>query len=96
MQYKPLFDRLLIEPIAEEEIVNGIFVPPTSSNFKKAKVLAAGAGKPGQPMTVKEGDTICYRKDDAMAITLDDNEFFVLYEKDAFLLKEKITASENY
>lgn len=85
MTYTPLFDRVLLKPISSEQDIGGIIIPDTSSNLKKGLVISAGNGKPGMTMTIKEGDTILFRQDDAIGITLDGEMFLILNESNAWL-----------
>jgi len=57
----PLADRVIIEPAAAEETTaGGIIIPDTAQEKpKKGKIIAAGNGKKDEPLTVKEGDTVC-------------------------------------
>jgi co-chaperonin GroES (HSP10) len=45
MNWKPLFDRVLLKAITAEHKVGGLFIPDTSTNLKKGIVIAAGEGK---------------------------------------------------
>ena len=61
---KPLADRVLVEPAqAEETTTSGIIIPDTAKEKpQKGSVVAVGAGKKDEPLTVKVGDTILIRK----------------------------------
>ena len=61
---KPLADRVLVEPVAAEQTTaSGIIIPDTAKEKpQKGKIIAVGNGKPDEPMTVKEGDTVLYGK----------------------------------
>ncbi|MDB9776075.1 co-chaperone GroES, partial [Vicingaceae bacterium] len=61
---KPLADRVLLEPAAaEEKTAGGIIIPDTAKEKpQKGIVVAVGAGKPDEPMTVKVGDNVLYGK----------------------------------
>ena len=62
VQFKPLADRVLIEPApAEQTTASGIIIPDTAKEKPlKGKVIAAGNGKKDEPMTVKVGDEVLY------------------------------------
>lgn len=66
---RPLFDRILIERIAQEEKTKGGIIIPDSAKEKGqlGKVLAIGTGKVTAegtviPMQVKVGDTVFFGK----------------------------------
>ena len=65
MNLKPLGDRLIVEPIQQEEMTaSGIVLPETAKEKPmQGKVLAAGPGARKEdgsriPMDVSEGDTV--------------------------------------
>lgn len=68
MNIKPLDDRVLIEPISEEQKTkSGIVIPDTVEKEKprQGKVIAAGPGRIDSngnriPMNVKKGDVILF------------------------------------
>ena len=64
VKIKPLADRVLIEPaLAEQKTAAGIIIPDTAKEKpQKGKVVAVGAGKKDEPMTVKVGDNVLYGK----------------------------------
>jgi chaperonin GroES len=81
---KPLADRVLIEPVAaEQKTASGIIIPDTAKEKpQKGKVIAAGAGKPDEPMTVKVGDTVLYGKYAGTEINVDGNDYLIMRESD--------------
>jgi co-chaperonin GroES (HSP10) len=60
MNITPLADRVLVEPAAaEEKTAGGLYIPDTAKEKpQKGKVVAVGAGKKDEPMTVKVGNTV--------------------------------------
>jgi len=90
-ELKPLGDRVLIEPVFEEEkSKGGILLPDTVSKEKPqvGEILAVGPGstnKEGKiiPMTVKKGDKVVYAKYSGTDIKDDDDkDYLILSEKD--------------
>lgn len=81
---KPLADRVLIEPVAaEQKTASGIIIPDTAKEKpQKGKVIAAGAGKPDEPMTVKVGDTVLYGKYAGTEINVEGNDYLIMRESD--------------
>ena len=62
VKFKPLADRVLIEPApAEQKTASGIIIPDTAKEKPlKGTVIAAGPGKKDEPMSVKNGDSVLY------------------------------------
>ena len=59
---RPLADRVLVEPLeAETKTASGIIIPDSAKEKpQQGVVVAVGAGKKDEPMTVKEGDKVIY------------------------------------
>ena len=85
---KPLADRVLVEPAqAEETTTSGIIIPDTAKEKpQKGSVVAVGAGKKDEPLTVKVSDTILYGKYAGTEITVDGKEFLIMRESDIFAI----------
>ena len=83
---KPLADRVLIEPVAaEEKTASGIIIPDTAKEKPlKGTIVAAGNGKPEEPMTVKVGDTVIYGQYSGTEIKLDGKTFLIMKESDVY------------
>lgn len=83
---KPLADRVLVEPAtAEEKTAGGIIIPDTAKEKpQRGKVIAVGAGKKDEPMTVKAGDSILYGKYSGTEINVDGKEYLIMRESDIF------------
>ncbi len=96
MALRPLADRLVIEPVAVDEITkSGIILPDTVDRERpeKGKVIATGPGKRlenGQraEMDVKVGDMVVFKKYAPDEIKVDDKEFFILSESDIMAIVE--------
>ncbi len=85
----PLGDRLVIQPVEQEEVLaSGIVIPDTAKEKpQQGDVLAAGPGRQDDdgkriPMDVKVGDRVLYAKYSGQEIKIDQNEYIVLSEKD--------------
>ena len=85
---KPLADRVLIQPsAAEEKTAGGLIIPDTAKEKpQRGKVVAVGAGKKHEPMTVKVGDTVLYGKYAGTEITVDGSEYLIMREADIFAI----------
>ena len=84
--FKPLADRVLIEPApAEQKTASGLFIPDSAKEKPlKGKVIAAGIGKPDEPMTVKVGDEVLFGQYSGSEIILDGTKFMIMRETDIY------------
>ena len=81
---KPLSDRVLVEPAAaEEKTASGIIIPDTAKEKpQRGTVVAAGPGKPDEPVTVKVGDTVLYGKYSGTELQLEGKDYMMMRESD--------------
>jgi chaperonin GroES len=86
---KPLGDRVLVEPIEEEEVAKGGIIIPDSAKEKpqRAKVIALGTGKLDDdgkkvPFEVKAGDVILMTKYGGTEVKVDNKEYKILSSSD--------------
>lgn len=86
LKITPLADRVVVEAAAaEEKTASGIFIPDTAKEKpQKGKVLAVGAGKKDEPMTVKVGDTVLYGKYSGTEVNVDGTDVLIMRESDIF------------
>ena len=84
--FKPLADRVLIEPApAEQKTASGIIIPDSAKEKPlKGKIIAAGNGKPDEPMTVKVGDEVLFGQYSGTEIKLDGNTYMIMRESDIY------------
>lgn len=84
--FKPLADRVLIEPApAEEKTASGIIIPDTAKEKPlKGTIIAAGGGKKEEPMTVKVGDSVLYGQYSGTEIKLDGKKYLIMRESDIY------------
>jgi len=89
MHFKPLHDRVVIEPMDREEKTSGGIIVPDTAQEKpmRGKVLVTGPGARGDdgallPMEVKKGDNVLYGKYSGTEVTIDDNEVVIMREGD--------------
>jgi chaperonin GroES len=87
MTIRPLYDRIVVRRIKEQESMSGSIVIPDSAKEKpqEADVIAVGAGKrldDGKlvPLDVKPGDRILLGKYSGSEIKLDGEEFLIVRE----------------
>ena len=90
MKIQPLSNHVFIELLADEKTTkSGIVIPDTADREKpiKGKVFAAGPGKINDkgeriPMSVKEGDTVLFKKYGPDEIDVDGKKYMVGDEDD--------------
>ena len=89
MDVQPLGDRLIVEPLEEEETtVSGIVLPDTAKEKpQRGRVLAVGPGGRNDkgelvPMEVAEGDEVIYSKYGGTEIKLGADDVLILRESD--------------
>ena len=88
MKIQPLGDRVLVEPVKEDEVKKGGIIIPDTAKEKPVlgEVVAVGPGRMSEEgkqvtMTVKKGDIVLFTKyvgnevpgDDDMVIMSEDN-----------------------
>ena len=81
---KPLHDRVLVEPsAAETKTASGIIIPDTAQEKpQRGVVVAAGAGKKDEPMTVKPGNVVLYGKYSGTELKVDGKDYLMMRESD--------------
>ena len=86
VKFKPLADRVLIEPApAEQKTARCLIISDTAKEKPlQGKVVAAGAGKKDEPMTVKVGDAVLYGQYSGTEIKLDGNTYLIMRESDIY------------
>ena len=89
LSLKPLGDRIVVQPIEQEEITAGGIVLPETAKEKpqQGKVLAAGPGARDEdgeriPMDVKVGDKVLYAKYGGTEFKMDGKKLLILRESD--------------
>jgi chaperonin GroES len=100
MKIRPLYDRIVVKRIEEQESVRGGIIIPDSAKEKphEGEVMAVGHGKrleDGSLVTldVKEGDRILFGKYSGNEITTDGEEYIIMREDDVLgILDEGIKA----
>jgi chaperonin GroES len=89
MNLKPLADRLVVEPLEQEEkTAGGIILPETAKEKPmQGKIIAAGPGRTDDKgkrvaLEVKVGDTVLYAKYSGTEVKLDGKKLLILRESD--------------
>jgi chaperonin GroES len=96
IKLQPLADRLVVKPIAREEVTKGGIVLPDTAKEKpqEGEILAVGPGKmndDGKRIVpdVKVGDIVIYAKYGGTEIKIDGEELVILRESDILAKKTK-------
>ena len=87
MKIRPLYDRVLVKRIEEQEQIQGGIIIPDSAKEKpqQGEVLAAGQGKRLEdgtivPLDVKAGDKVLFGKYSGNEIKIDGEECLIMRE----------------
>ena len=94
---RPLGDRVVVQPMAREEMTSsGIVLPDTANKEKpqEGEIIAAGPGRLNEdgdgrePMDVKVGDKVLYAKYAGTEFKVDDDELLIISQKDILAVVE--------
>jgi len=95
LSLKPLGDRVVVEPIEQEEVTaGGIMLPETAKEKpQQGTILAAGPGGRDEDgkhisMDVKVGDKVLYAKYSGTEFKLDGKKLLILRENDLLAIVE--------
>lgn len=88
-ELRPLGNRVVVEPIEEEEMTPGGIVLPETAKEKpqQGKVLAVGPGERDEkgnriPLDVKVGDRVLFAKYAGTEVKIDGKKLLILRESD--------------
>ncbi len=95
LKLKPLGARVIIEPIAQEEMTAGGIILPETAKEKpqEGHVLAVGPGDRDEkgvrvPMDVKVGDKVLFAKYSGTEVKLDGRKLLIMRESDLLAVVE--------
>ena len=95
LNYEPLGDRVIVEPLAPEQTTkSGIVLPDTAKEKPQSgKVLKVGPGKISDegkslPMTVKAGDVVIYAKYGGTELKVDGTDYLIIRESDILAIQK--------
>lgn len=95
LSLKPLGDRVVVEPVEQEEITAGGIVLPETAKEKpqQGNVVAAGPGARDEDgkrieMDVKVGDKVLYAKYAGTEFKMDGKKLLILRESDLLAIIE--------
>ena len=86
VKFKPLADRVLVEPApAKETTMSGIIIPDTAKEKPlTGTIVAVGPGKSDEPMKVKVGDSVLYGQYSGTEIKIDNGNYLIMKESDIY------------
>jgi chaperonin GroES len=96
MKIRPLYDRVVVTRIAEEEKTKGGIIIPDTAKEKpvEGKVLAVGTGKvledgSVRKLDIKAGDRVLFGKYSGTEVNINGEEHLILREDDILGVVEK-------
>jgi chaperonin GroES len=102
MTFRPLHDRVLVQPLdAEEKSAGGIIIPDTAQEKPmEGKIVAVGNGYKNDdgkiiPLDVKAGDTVLYGKFAGTEVRIDGQDMLIVKESDILAVIEGKPASKR-
>ena len=89
MKVRPLYDRVIVRRVAEEEKTKGGIIIPDTAKEKpmEGEIVAVGPGARDEkgtlvPLDVKKGDRILFGKWSGTEIKLDGQDLLIMKESD--------------
>ena len=89
MNVKPLGDRVLVQPLEQDEVKKGGIIIPDTAKEKpqEGKVVAVGTGKRDDsgkliPFEVKKNDRVLISKYGGTEIKIDGKDYLIMREDD--------------
>ena len=102
MDIRPLYDRLVVKRIEEQETkVGGLYIPDSAKEKpQEGEVIAVGKGKRLEdgklvPLDVKKGDRILFGKYSGSEIRLDGEDYLIMREDEVLGILEGGAKSAN-
>jgi chaperonin GroES len=93
LNLRPLGDRVIVEPIEQEEVTaSGLYIPETAKEKpQQGNVLAAGPGRTDDDgkriaMDVKAGDKVLFAKYAGTEIKMDGRKLLIMKESDVLAI----------
>ncbi len=89
MSFRPLYDRIAVRALVQEEKTKGgIFIPDTAKEKpSQGEVVAVGSGLRNDkgeiiPLEIKVGDTVLYGKWSGTEVKINDEDLIIMKESD--------------
>lgn len=96
LKLRPLGDRVVVEPLEQEERTeSGLFIPETAKEKpQKGTILAVGEGRRDDdgkriPMDVQNGQTILFAKYGGTEVKIDNKKLLILKESDILAIVDE-------
>jgi len=96
MKVHPLYDRVLLKRLEEQEVKRGGIIIPDTAKEKpqEAEIIEAGKGRVNDegktiPLAVKKGDRVLIGKYSGAEVTLDGVELVIVREEEILAVIEK-------
>lgn len=96
MRVRPLYDRILVQRMQEEEKTKGGIIIPETAKEKsvEGKVVAVGKGKLNEkgelsPLEVKPGDRVMFGKYAGTEIQIEGEDHLIMREDDLLAIIEE-------
>ncbi len=95
MNIRPLFDRILVKRLPEEDCTKGGIIIPSTAQEKptRATVCAVGPGATSEqgtlrPLSVKKGDQVLFGKYNGTEVQIDGEDYVILSESEVLAVIE--------
>jgi chaperonin GroES len=102
MQLRPLYDRIVVRRIEQQEVKQGGIIIPDTAKEKpqEGEVVAAGRGKRLEngtvvPLDVKVGDRVLFGKYSGSDVKIDGQEFVIMREDEVLGVLEPAPAARQ-
>ncbi|MCX6569204.1 MAG: co-chaperone GroES [Candidatus Aminicenantes bacterium] len=96
MKVHPLYDRVLLKRLEEQEVKRGGIIIPDTAKEKpqEAEIIEVGKGRVNDdgktiPLTVKKGDRVLIGKYSGTEVTLEGDEHIIIREEEILAIIEK-------
>ena len=83
---RPLFDRIVVKPIIEEnKTASGIFIPDSAKEKpQEGVIISVGPGKKDEQMVLKAGDMVLFSKYGGTEFKCGDDVYLIMRESDVY------------
>jgi chaperonin GroES len=102
MKIKPLYDRVLVRRLEQEEKTKGGIIIPDTAKEKPMQALILAVGSGGRddrgailPLQVKVGDVVLFGKWAGTEVKVDGEELLIMKESDIIAIVEDAEAGKK-
>jgi chaperonin GroES len=93
MNFRPLYDRVVVKPIEEQETKKGGIIIPDTAKEKpmEGEIVEVGSGRRTDDgnvleLEVKKGDRVLYGKYSGTEVSIEGEEYLIMREADIFAI----------